>query len=137
MPDDRRYRQQGYRGGGDARREPPRPPAASDAPRGGPMLAKRSVSRCAACGAILPITAESLEQCPNCRAFLHACRQCTHFDPGQRFECTQPIVERVADKNAVNTCASFALRVTVEREASPSSTRPDDARRGFGNLFKQ
>ena len=40
-------------------------------------------------------------------------------------------------KSAMNDCASFSLRVTVERDASPGSTRPEDARRGFGNLFKK
>jgi hypothetical protein len=43
----------------------------------------------------------------------------------------------VADKNARNDCASFSLRVTVERDASPDSTRPGDIRRGFDNLFKK
>jgi hypothetical protein len=132
---DRKYRQQGYRDqGGGARREPP--PRAADAPRGGGMLASRTVSRCAACGAVLPIATGSLAACPHCRAALHACRQCTHFDAGRRFECAQPIPARVADKNGANDCAAFALRVTVERDASPHSTRPSDIRRGFDNLFK-
>jgi hypothetical protein len=130
---DRKYRQQGYRNPGA---EPRRPPPPSDAPRGG-MLAKHTVSRCGACGAVLPIATASLEQCPNCRAALHACRQCTHFEPGRRFECTQPILERVADKNARNDCSEFSLRVTVERDASPDSTRPGDIRRNFDNLFKK
>ncbi len=136
MADDRRYRQQGYKDKSVDKREPPRPPVGEPS-RGGPMLGKRAVSRCAACGAVLPITAESLEQCPNCRAFLHGCRQCAHFDPGQRFECAQPIPERIADKNARNDCGSFTLRVTVERDASSGSTRPEDARRAFGNLFEK
>src|SRR6266705_7223187 len=85
----------------------------------------------------LPIATASLEQCPNCRAALHACRQCTHFDTSRRFECAEPIPERLADKNARNDCASFSLRVTVERDASPDSTRPGDIRRGFDNLFKK
>jgi hypothetical protein len=132
---DRRYRQQGYRdqGSGSGPRAP-RPPAA-DAPRSGGMLAKRTVSRCAACGAVLPIATGTLEQCPNCQAAIHACRQCEHFDAGRRFECAQPVAERVADKNARNDCASFALRVIVERDASPDSTRPGDIRRSFDNLF--
>ena len=95
------------------------------------MLAKRTVSRCAACGAVLPIATASLEQCPNCRAAIHACRQCTHFEPSRRFECTEPITEKIADKNARNDCGVFLLRVTVERDASP------DIRRGFDNLFKK
>jgi len=101
------------------------------------MLAKHTVSRCAACGAVLPIANSSLEQCPNCRAAIHACRQCTHFEPSRRFECAQPIPEKIADKNAANACALFSLRVTVERDASPDSTRPSDIRRAFDNLFKK
>ncbi len=134
---DRKYRQQGYRpqGAEPRRPEPPQPP--SDAPRSGGMLASRTVSRCAACGAVLPIANSTLEQCPNCRAALRACRQCTHFDTGRRFECAEAIGERVADKSARNECVLFSLRVTVERDASPHSTRPSDIRRGFDNLFKK
>jgi len=133
---DRKYRQQGYRDHGAEPRRPPSPVAA-DAPRSGGMLAKHTVSRCGACGAVLPIATASLEQCPNCRAAIRACRQCAHFDTGRRFECAQPIPERLADKSARNACAWFSLRVTVERDASPDSTRPGDIRRGFGNLFKK
>jgi hypothetical protein len=132
---DRKYRQQGYRSQSpeSKRPQPPRTPA----PGSGGMLARHTVSRCGACGAALPIATASLEQCPNCRAPVRACRQCTHFDTSRRFECAEPIPERIADKNARNDCASFSLRVTVERDASPDSTRPGDIRRGFDNLFKK
>ena len=139
MSDDRRYRQRDYRsggaGGGD-RRQPPRPPAA---PPGGTfgILRSKPTSRCAECGSVLPITAESLTQCPQCRAELHACRQCAHFDPARRFQCTQPIVERIEDKRARNECTAFSLMVTVERDTSGGAVRPEDARRTFGNLFKK
>ena len=131
---DRRYRQQGYRSGGGNpdRREPPRPPAGTFG-----ILRSRPTSRCAECAAVLPITADSLTECPHCRGALHACRQCAHFDTARRFECTQDIGERVADKRARNDCARFALMVTVERDTSGGATRPDDARRSFGNLFKK
>lgn len=130
---DRRYRQQGNRGGGSRdRREPPRPTGGTFG-----ILKSRATSRCAECGAVLPITADSLTQCPHCRAELHACRQCAHFDPARRFECAQDIPERVADKRARNECVSFSLMVTVERDTSGGSTRPEDARRAFGNLFKK
>jgi hypothetical protein len=132
---DQKYRQHGYR---DPGAEPRRPsPPAVDVPRSGGMLPTRAVSRCGACGTVLPIATASLEECPNCRAAIRACRQCSHFDAGRRFECTQPIPEQVADKNARNDCAWFSLRVTVERNASPDSTRPSDIRRGFDNLFKK
>jgi hypothetical protein len=136
---DRRYRQQGYRSGGGSgggdRREPPPPRP----PQGGTfgILRSKPTSRCAECGAVLPITADSLTQCPGCRAELHACRQCAHFEPSRRFECTQPIGERIADKRAKNECPAFSLMVTVERDTSGGSVRPDDARKAFGNLFKK
>ena len=132
---DRRYRQSGYRsepGPRPERREPPRPPSGTFG-----ILKSKPTSRCAECGAVLPITADSLAQCPGCRAELHACRQCAHFDPARRFECAQPIVERVADKRARNECTAFSLMVTVERDTSGGAVRPDEARRSFGNLFKK
>ncbi len=132
---DRKYRQQGYRAqGGEPRGREPRP---ADAARSGGMLATHTVSRCGACGAVLPVATAALAECPHCRAAIHACRQCAHFDAGRRFECAQPIPERVADKNARTDCAAFSLRVTVERDASPDSTRPGDIRRGFDDLFKK
>jgi hypothetical protein len=134
---DRKYRQQGYRGGAAGgsekadRREPPRPGGTFG------IIKSKATSRCAECGAVLPITAESLAQCPHCRAALHACRQCAHFDPARRFECAHDIPERVADKKAANDCALFSLMVTVERDTSAGTTRPVDARRSFDNLFKK
>src|SRR5437867_13137391 len=99
------------------------------------MLAKHTVSRCGACGAVLPIAPASLEQCPNCRVPIHACRQYTHLQTGRRFECAEPVQERVAGKDARNECAPFSLRVTVERDASPDSPRPGHIRRRFDSLF--
>jgi hypothetical protein len=133
---DRKYRQQGYRQRQPEKQEPPRP-APTEAPRKGAMLDQRTLSRCAACGAVLPIANSSLEQCPTCREAIHACRQCTHFEPARRFECTQPLIERIADKNARNACDAFSLRVTIERNATPDGPRPDDVSRTFQSLFKK
>ena len=47
------------------------------------------------------------------------------------------IVALSQKSNGRNQCAAFSLRVTVERDASPDSTRPSDIRRGFDNLFKK
>ena len=133
--DDRKYRQRGYQK--DSGPRPPRREPGSFARPAPEPIRSRGVARCAACGAVLPITAESLARCPGCRADLHACRQCASFDPSQRFECTQPVAERIADKHAVNTCPSWSLRMTVERDTSGGAVRPDDARRSFQNLFKK
>jgi len=97
----------------------------------------RAVSRCTQCGTVLqgmPTTG----QCPKCGFELHSCKQCTYFDPGSRFECMQPISERIAKKDARNECALFEIRVTREKETStPASLRPNDARQAFENLFKK
>jgi len=130
---DRRYRQPGYR---DASREKPGKRQGPSGSRPPGMPGSRSVARCADCGTLLPATTDPFGQCPQCRAELHACKQCSHFDPGHRFECTQPIPERIPDKGARNACPLFALRVTVERTTSSGSIRPEDARRAFDNLFK-
>jgi hypothetical protein len=101
------------------------------------MPATRTVSRCAQCGTVLPTLMEPLGQCPQCGFELHSCKQCVHFDPASRFECTQPIQERIAQKDARNDCEYFALRTRVEREVSSAGVRPADARRAFDNLFKK
>ena len=135
MSGDRRYRQSGV---------PQHLGAPAGAARATPAsaghlrdLESQPTSRCAGCGGVLPITADSLTQCPHCRAELHTCRQCSHFDTARRFECAQPVAERIADKRARNDCALFSLMVTVERDTSAGSVRPDDARRAFGNLFRK
>ena len=95
----------------------------------------RAVSRCAQCGTVLQGTPE---QCPKCGFELHSCKQCTYFDPGSRFECMQPIKERIAKKDARNQCEFYEIRVTREKETStPATLRPNDARAAFENLFKK
>lgn len=132
--EDRQYRQRGYREHEKERPGTPKEPSRSGAPA---MLHTRTVSRCGDCGTPLPPLTDSLSQCPKCRAALHSCRQCAHFDPGRRFECAQPVPERISDKGARNACTFYSLHVTVERETSSGSSRPEDPRRDFDNLFKK
>ena len=95
------------------------------------------MSRCTQCGTVLagmPVG----ERCPKCGFELHSCKQCMYFDPGSRFECMQPVKERVAKKDSRNECASYEMRVTREKETStPVSVRPSSARAAFDNLFKK
>ena len=77
-------------------------------------------------------------KCPKCGFELHSCKQCMYFDPGSRFECMQPVKERIAKKDARNDCTLFEIRVTREKETStPATLRPTDARTAFENLFKK
>lgn len=132
--EDRRYGQRGYREHEKERPGKPKEPSRSGVPA---MPQTRTVSRCVDCGTPLPPLTDPLGQCPKCRSELHSCRQCAHFDPGHRFECTQPVPERISDKGARNACTFFSLHVTVERETSSGSAHPEDARRAFDNLFKK
>lgn len=139
---DRKYRQRGYQDRGEQPREKTgdRPVKKDNTfgPRPLQMPGTRAISRCAQCGAVLPTSAESLQKCPKCGFDLHSCKQCTHFDTSSRFECTQPIPERIPRKDVQNECAFYSISVRVEKETStPSAARPTDARQAFENLFKK
>ncbi len=140
---DRKYRQPGYM---DRDQEPkqgkPAPRPKKDetfGPRPLAMPGTRTVSRCAQCGTVINLLGELPATCGKCGFSLHSCKQCAHFDPASRFECRQPIPQRVARKDAANTCAAFLLKTAVERETSTSGgpVRADDARKAFENLFKK
>ena len=101
------------------------------------MPGTRTVSRCAECGTLLQNLTDPVGVCPKCGFALHACKQCEHFDPSNRFECTQPIPARVSPKDKLNNCPLYSIRVMIEKETSSKpSQRPNDARAAFDNLFK-
>jgi len=150
---ERKYKQRGYQDTGKSeKRERPAPQRGPRQEQLGPrtprMVGSVTRARCRNCGAVLQPGFDVHSQCPKCRAELHACKQCLHFDTGARFECTQPIPERINKKDARNECAFFEFRVTVEKDTSPISTapqtsaeapaaRPSDARKAFEDLFKK
>jgi hypothetical protein len=138
---DRKYNQRGYMQS-DRESQRPKPqstpqskPEDREGPRSPRMMAFGETLKCAACGAkALPkITVDST--CPKCNADLHSCRQCTHFDPGARFECNKSIAARIVNKHERNTCELFAARIVVERATKPGP--PTDARDAFAKLFKK
>ena len=138
---DRKYRQRGYQDSGEkSERHPAEKPQRKDTfgPRPLQMPATHTVSRCAQCGTLLPAAIESDGKCPKCGFELHSCRQCTYFDTSSRFECSQPVPERIARKDERNQCSFYSMRVSVEKETStPAAARPADARQAFENLFKK
>lgn len=134
---DRKYRQRGYM---ESDREPQRPkpqsrPQEREGPRSPRMMAFGETTKCAACGAKAPTNITFESSCPNCKADLHSCRQCTYFDPSARFECSKSITARIVNKSVRNNCELFAVRTVVERETS--SGAPTDARQAFAKLFKK
>jgi hypothetical protein len=144
MSDDRKYRHRGYMdSGGDAssgRRRGPRPDRTEGAPRGrGIDLDKAVVFACRACGEKRrdPEELRPDSRCSQCGADLHACRQCAYFDTGARFECTQPIPERIVSKTRANSCSFLAPARSFDLAGSKAVGTPDDARAAFDKLFKK
>jgi len=159
---DRKYSHRGYRENEkEERKSRPekRPPAGG--PRGqndhlGPrtprMVGTVTRARCSTCGAVLAPGFDANGTCPKCNAELHSCKQCRYFDSGAKFECMQPIPERITPKDGKNTCKFYEFRMTVEKDTAPTSyqqpaqaaaapeispSRPLDARQAFENLFKK
>lgn len=138
---ERKYRQRGYQDSGETREKTPsEKPVRKDTfgPRPVQMPGTHTVSRCAQCGTLLPVGSEPSGQCPKCGFELHSCRQCTYFDTSSRFECMQPIPERIPRKDERNHCSFYSMRVRVEKETStPAALKPQDARQAFERLFKK
>jgi hypothetical protein len=138
---DRKYRQRGYQDSGQEtqKRQTADKPVKKETfgPRPIQMPGTRTVSRCAQCGTLLQALSDPPGQCAKCGFELHSCKQCTYFDPSSRFECTQPIPERIPRKDARNECTFYSMRARVEKETSTPGARVEDARKAFENLFKK
>ena len=162
MDDERRYKQRGYMdsdrdANGRSREDRPRPlgPKPSidiTGPRLPRMVQSVTASRCYNCSTTLPSDTDWTGNCPKCRAALHCCKQCSHFEPATRFQCLKPIPVRIAPKDQANECELFQARVTVARDATAGGPAPlsngstpkpaergsaNDARAAFDNLFKK
>jgi hypothetical protein len=165
MDGDRKYKQNGYQQSDRSRSDGSRNEHSSPRPQGpkpsiditGPRLPRlvqaTAASRCNACVTTLPAGTDFKGQCPKCKADLHTCRQCSHFEPSTRFQCLKPIPERIPVKDKNNECAMFSPRVTVARDSAPAPAGPSqqastngnsagpknvtDARAMFDNLFKK
>jgi hypothetical protein len=114
------------------------------------MVGSVTRARCSNCGAVLPTGVDPQTACPRCKFELHSCKQCVHFDTGARFECTQPIPDRIARKDARNDCKFYAFRMTIEKDTAPTGTgapvpaapqfaapRQSTGRQAFEDLFKK
>jgi hypothetical protein len=136
---DRKYRQRGYQDSGTKQEKREERPVRQETfgPRAILLPGTRSVSRCSQCGTVLQSFADTGAKCPKCGFDLHSCKQCTHFDPSSRFECTQPIAERIPRKDVRNECTFYSIKVTREKETSTSGGQVNDARKAFDNLFKK
>jgi hypothetical protein len=66
--------------------------------------------KCGASLAALSLPLRRLEECPTCRAELHACKLCVDFDTRIAKQCREPTAEEVRDKEHANFCDHFKPR---------------------------
>ena len=82
---------------------------------------------CHACGGELDPALNAVtgrrDECPHCRAPLHACRNCAAYDDSRLNGCTEPNAEPPRNKEAANFCDFFALKrgAMAPREEDPSA----------------
>lgn len=138
----RKYSQRGYQ-------EDDRPARALQAPRERKSLEERgpggrglgaptaSAFRCASCGEKQEtVTVDPASPCPSCGEPLHSCVNCRHFDSAARWECREPIPERIPGKRRANDCGPFAAKLVAERRSDSEGPGPSDAKSAFDALFK-
>ncbi len=110
---------------------------------------------CWKCGARLDDVPQPLSrraECPACRAELHVCRLCRHYDPAKARQCREPLAEAVKDKTRANFCDWFQPRPGAYAAPAPSAGaraelnalfggdasvpgEPDATRRALDDLF--
>ena len=139
---ERKYKQRGYMSAEKPQKKEKRPPEGHPrqeqiGPRTPRMVGTITRARCSNCGTVLQPGFDPKGKCPKCAFELHSCKQCTYFDPAERFECRERPPERIPRKDAANNCNLYQMKVTVEKETSSAAPTANDARRAFENLFKK
>lgn len=60
--------------------------------------------------------------CDYCHAWLHCCKNCKFYKPGQPNHCLIPGTEPISDRENLNYCDDFVLKTTIECENENSIT---------------
>ncbi len=97
------------------------------------------VFSCHSCGNPVPLglgeKVHRRDECSQCGADLHCCRNCRFFDPTRNNECAETQAERVVDKGASNFCEYFEPRTKVDLVGRKAGGG-DGAKKSFDDLFK-
>jgi hypothetical protein len=151
---ERKYKQRGYMNADKPQKKEKRPPEGRPrhdqiGPHTPRMVGTITRARCSNCGAVLQPGFDPKGKCPRCEFELHCCKQCAYFDTAARFECMQPVPERIPRKDQRNDCTFYEFRTTIEKDTAPSApvagpsapaasvSRPHSARQAFEDLFKK
>ncbi len=73
------------------------------------------------------------EMCPTCRADLHCCLNCIHYDLSAYNECHEPQADRVLEKDRSNFCDYFVF--ASDRKSSKPPL--ENAKAKLEQLFKK
>ena len=75
--------------------------------------------------------------CPRCRADLHACLNCKHYDTSKSNQCYANVEEPVIYKDRSNFCEEFAFFNRKSPPTAGTDSRTGRARDAFNNLFNK
>ncbi len=89
--------------------------------------------KCGAGLAALTLPLRRLDECPACRAELHACRMCVDYDTRIAKHCREPTAEEVRAKDRANFCDHFSPRKSAFKP--PDDAGLDRARAELDKLF--
>lgn len=76
------------------------------------------------------------DECAHCKADLHCCKNCAHFDANAYNGCTESQAERVLEKDRSNFCDYFTFRQGTASGAGVSKQK-DNALAQLDALFKK
>lgn len=109
--------------------------------------------KCWNCGKDLNLTSNKISfraTCDHCSHYLHCCKNCQNYKPGQPNDCLIPGTEYIADRMANNYCEDFALlgigpthQATIADTEQrlfgdvKTSIKPDKPEDRFNSLFKK
>jgi hypothetical protein len=89
---------------------------------------------CFSCGQVIPLLGivGRRDECHKCRADLHACKNCLHYDPKAYNECREPSADVVQEKERSNFCDYF-----TPGEGKGPEDKAKDLRAAAEALFKK
>ena len=70
-----------------------------------------------------------------CHASLHVCKGCQHYESGAHYDCKEPSVDLVSDKERSNFCDAFQVSKKISSSSSSYSVASAKARDAFNALF--
>lgn len=93
--------------------------------------------KCHSCGTELRLESDYGRQdtCDKCGRPTRCCMNCVHYDPKRYNECSEPVADRMVDKEKGNFCDYFKPGNSASAGAAQSAA--DAAKKAAEALFKK